>query len=59
MDFLSRETGATRLIANTDERNTRALKLLTSLGFVNRQEKNWSENFKNELVTVLYFERTI
>ena len=59
IDFLSCETGVTRLIANTDERNLRALKLLTSLGFVNRKEKNWSENFKNELVTVLYFEKTI
>ena len=57
MDHLSSEVGAQMFIANTDERNASAIKLLTSLGFSNVLEKKWTENFKNELVTVYHFQR--
>jgi RimJ/RimL family protein N-acetyltransferase len=57
INYLSQEVGVTRFIASTDERNKPAIKLLSSLGFMNRPEKNWSETFKNEMVTVHYLER--
>jgi len=57
--YLFEEIGAERLIATCDQRNSPAIKLVTSLGFVYRPERSWVENFKNEKVTVDYFEMTV
>lgn len=56
MQHLFEKVGASVLIAHTDSRNTAAIKLLLSLGFNQHHDKSWSEDFKNELVTVEYFE---
>ena len=56
--YLFEEIGAERLIATCDRRNSPAIKLVLSLGFVQRPERSWVENFKNEKVTVDYFEMT-
>ncbi len=58
MQHLFRRVGASLLIAHTDSRNTAAIRLLLSLGFNQRHEKSWSEDFKNESVVVEYFEVT-
>ena len=50
--------GATKFIAATDSRNIASIKVLTALGFQQQPLKSWSEEFKNELVTVEYFETT-
>jgi RimJ/RimL family protein N-acetyltransferase len=50
--------GATKFIATTDSRNIASIKVLTALGFQQQPLKGWSEEFKNELVTVDYFETT-
>lgn len=47
---------ARKIIATTDERNTASIKVLTGLGFLPNQAKDWTETFKNEQVRVLYFE---
>lgn len=47
---------ARKIIATTDERNTTSIKVLTGLGFLPNQAKDWTETFKNEQVKVLYFE---
>jgi RimJ/RimL family protein N-acetyltransferase len=57
MNYL-RLQGATKFIAATDRRNTSSIKVLTGLGFEIKPSKSWSEEFKNELVTVDYFETT-
>ena len=56
--YLFDEIGAKRLIATCDQRNSPAIKLASSLGFVHKPERSWTENFKNEEVTVDYFEMT-
>ncbi len=56
MEYLFTELSATKLIAHTDSRNTAANKLLFSLGFVKGASRGWTEIFKDELVTVEYFE---
>lgn len=56
MQHLFGKVGASVLIAHTDSRNTAAINLLLALGFNQHSDKRWSENFKNELVTVEYFE---
>ena len=56
IEFLVREQGAKRFIATPDRRNLASIKLLKSLGFVQRPEKSWDEFFKGENVTVDYFE---
>ena len=56
MQHLFEKVGASVLIAHTDSRNTAAMNLLLALGFNQHNEKRWSEDFKNELVTVEYFE---
>lgn len=53
---LFRELGAIRVIANTDSRNTASISVLIALGFVQDPSKSWVELFKNEMVTVHYFE---
>lgn len=58
IDFLFLELGASKLIANSDRRNSRSIKLLLGLGFEHQPAKSWTEEFKNELVTVDYFEKS-
>lgn len=55
IDFLSREMSAVTVVANCDQRNYAAAKLLLSLGFENDPSKNWTEFFKNEDVIVEHF----
>ena len=56
--YLFDEIGAKRLIVTCDQRNSPAIKLASSLGFVHKPESSWTENFKNEIVHVDYFEMT-
>ncbi len=56
IDLLIRGQGAKRFIATPDRRNLPSIKLLESLGFIQRLEKSWEEFFKGENVTVDYFE---
>jgi RimJ/RimL family protein N-acetyltransferase len=56
IDHLFQEIGAIRVIANTDSRNTPSISVLKALGFVQDPSKSWVELFKNEMVTVDYFE---
>ena len=53
------KAGARKLIAHTDNRNEPSIRLLGALSFTQKLEKSWSENFKDELVTVDYFELTL
>jgi RimJ/RimL family protein N-acetyltransferase len=59
IDFLNRNHGATRFIATPDSRNLPSIKLLLSLGFVQKPDKSCSEFFKGEAVTADYFEKRI
>ena len=54
--YLFDEVGTVSIVANCDQRNSSAIKLLLSLGFEQVRTKSWTENFKNELVTVDHFE---
>lgn len=45
-----------RLFAFTDARNTGSIRLLTALGFSERGDLKWTEEFKGETVEVLHFE---
>lgn len=54
--YLFDDVGATSIVANCDQRNSAAIKLLLSLGFDQVRSKSWTENFKNELVNVDHFE---
>ena len=56
MSFLFSEIGAKKIVAHTDRRNVASIRLLLSLGFKFHQEKSWTEDFKNESVTVDYFD---
>lgn len=56
IQYLFDEVGASTVIANCDRRNISAVNLLLSLGFENKPSKSWTENFKNELVTMDQFE---
>jgi RimJ/RimL family protein N-acetyltransferase len=56
MSFLFSEVGAEKIVAKTDRRNTASIRLLLSLGFKFHPEKSWTEDFKNEIVTVDYFD---
>ena len=56
LNFLFHQVGATRIIASTDSRNYSSIKLLEALGFSQDPEESWQEEFKNETVTVLFFE---
>lgn len=58
IQYLFEEVGAKVAIATCDRRNSSASKLLLSLGFEQKPAKSWTENFKNELVSVDYFEVT-
>ena len=48
--------GVNRFVATSDRRNIASIKVLNSLGFEQRADKSWDEEFKGELVTVDYFE---
>jgi RimJ/RimL family protein N-acetyltransferase len=48
--------GVNRFVATSDRRNVASIKVLSSLGFTQRADKSWEEQFKGELVTVDYFE---
>jgi RimJ/RimL family protein N-acetyltransferase len=48
--------GVNRFMATSDRRNIASIKVLNSLGFEQRADKSWDEEFKGELVTVDYFE---
>ena len=50
--------GVKRFIATPDSRNEPSIRLLVSLGFEQIASESWTEEFKGELVTVLFFERT-
>lgn len=56
INYLFDEIGVKKTIATCDQRNSSASKLLLSLGFEQKPAKSWTENFKNELVSVDYFE---
>ena len=58
LNFLFNQVGAKRIIASTDSRNYSSIKLLEALGFRQNLDKSWQEEFKNETVTVLFFELT-
>jgi RimJ/RimL family protein N-acetyltransferase len=54
--FLLGEAKAEKIIAHTDRRNLSSIRLLSTLGFEQIPSRSWDEEFKNELVTVDYFE---
>lgn len=56
IQFLFEEVNANSIVANCDERNLSAIGLLKSLNFDHKPEKSWTEEFKNEQVTVNHFE---
>ena len=56
MNYLFADVGVTKLVANTDRRNTASINLLLALGFVRKPSHSRTENFKNEEVTMDYFE---
>lgn len=51
-----REHNIPKFVASTDARNEPSIALLTRLGFSQIAERTWTEQFKGELVTVLWFE---
>jgi len=59
MEFLLTEVAATKLIATTDNRNVASINLLVALEFERVPSKSWTENFKNEEITVDYFEKQL
>lgn len=56
MSYLVSEAGAIKFIATTDSRNSASIKVLSALSFKQNVSKGWTENFKNEVVDVEYFE---
>ena len=54
--LLFSDVAARKIVANTDRRNTASIRLLQDLGFVFQPSKSFIETFKNETVTVDYFE---
>ena len=57
LKYLVTTAGAKKFIATPDSRNEASIGLLISLSFEQRQEKTWTEEFKGETVTVLFFEK--
>ena len=55
LTYLFLETGATKVIAQPDSRNTASKRLLKTLGFELDESKGWVEHFKGEEVRVDYF----
>jgi RimJ/RimL family protein N-acetyltransferase len=56
INHLFTEVRATKLVANTDRRNTESIAVLSALGFVREPSRSWTEKFKNEVITMDYFE---
>jgi aminoglycoside 6'-N-acetyltransferase len=56
IQFLFDEIGSDRVQATCDSRNVASKNLLSYLGFVEKPERAWSEEFKGETVRVNYFE---
>jgi GNAT superfamily N-acetyltransferase len=56
MNTLTAEFGAKKFIASSDRRNIPSIKVLLALGFKPDESKTWTEEFKNELVTMHHFE---
>jgi RimJ/RimL family protein N-acetyltransferase len=56
MRYLVSEAGAKKFIATTESRNSASIKVLAALGFQKNDSKSWTELFKNEVVTIDYFE---
>ena len=59
MSHLVLEAGAKKFIATTDSRNSASIKVLAAMGFQKNDSKSWTELFKNEVVTVDYFELSL
>ena len=58
MRYLFEEQSARWIVASTDRRNAPSIRLLRRLGFELIPSKSWTEEFKNELVTVDSFRAT-
>lgn len=58
LSFLFQDKAASKVIATTDTRNESSIRVLSALGFEKKPQKSWSEEFKNELVVVDYYELT-
>lgn len=58
MNHLRVQAAAKRFVANTDSRNLPSIKVLLALGFELQPTRGWTETFKDELVTMEYFETT-
>lgn len=56
--LLFEELGAEKVIGHADRRNTASIGVLLRLGFEQVETKSWTEEFKGEMVTVAYFEKT-
>ena len=56
LEYLFDEAKAELVFATPDERNLSSIRLLGALGFQEVPERSWVEEFKNETVTVSYFE---
>jgi RimJ/RimL family protein N-acetyltransferase len=57
INYLSGKLGAKKFVANTDSRNAASIRVLLAIGFTWNPAKGWTEDFKNEVVTVHHFER--
>ena len=57
LEHLTSESGAKKFIATPDARNKASIGLLLALGFSQDSTKTWTEEFKGETVTVLYFKK--
>jgi RimJ/RimL family protein N-acetyltransferase len=53
------EVGATTIVATTDRRNSASKRVLAALEFEPISVRSWTEVFKNEEITMDYFERTL
>ena len=58
IELLFAEMGALKITASCDSRNIASIKLLSALGFENISSEGWTEQFKGELVTVLFFSKS-
>jgi RimJ/RimL family protein N-acetyltransferase len=58
LEHLTAEAGARKFIATPDARNRASIGLLLALGFYQDQTKTWTEEFKGETVTVIFFEKS-
>ena len=59
MTHLVSESQARKFFATTDSRNIASIRLLSALGFTQNDSKGWQEDFKNEIVNVCFFEKSM